>query len=394
MCGLGHGLISAALEAIDEAVGVYDADDRLTGFNARYVEVRSAIGGDVHRGARWDDLAVAAALSGNIPEAVGREEEWLRSRRKQRGAYSVRRRIADGRWFQVNERRMPNGGVAVVWTDISELVRTEQKLQAALRGVEAANAAKTEAVYNVGHELRAPLTAILGYAEMITNEVLGPLPHRRYAEFVGHIQFAAECLMATVDTLLDIAKIESRTLELHKQVCDLDDLVDTALPLVQPQGEKKSVAINHVRGGPQFSARLDKQRMRQVLVNLLSNAVKFTPNGGSVEVGVRAASNGSPVLYVSDTGIGIAPADIDKVTLPFGTARGSLVRNAEGTGLGLALSKAIVEAHGGTLRLESRLGVGTTVFVGIPAETASADCFTVPPAGQAESVPALTPRLR
>jgi two-component sensor histidine kinase len=114
-------MLAEILSTIDEAVGVYDADDRLVAYNTRYAEVRHAIGGEVEPGVSWIDLVRASIIAGKIPEAIGREEEWLAARASMRGSYSIVRRVPDGRWFQVNERRLPNGGIAVVWTDISRL---------------------------------------------------------------------------------------------------------------------------------------------------------------------------------------------------------------------------------------------------------------------------------
>ena len=138
---VGAEVLAEALNSVDEAIGVYDAEDRLVAFNAHYAECRSAIGGEVALGVCWDDLVKASVLAGTIPEAAGWEEQWLKQRRLLRGDYSIVRCLPDGRSFQVNERRMPYGrGVAVVWTDISELVDAKSRLAVALREAEAANA--------------------------------------------------------------------------------------------------------------------------------------------------------------------------------------------------------------------------------------------------------------
>jgi hypothetical protein len=120
---LSPDLLLEALETIDEALGIYDAEDHLVAYNSKYAEVRSAIGGEVTLGANWDDLVTASLKAGTIPEAAGREEEWLEQRRHARGSYSVVRTIPDGRTYQVNERRMASGGVAVIWADITKLLQ-------------------------------------------------------------------------------------------------------------------------------------------------------------------------------------------------------------------------------------------------------------------------------
>jgi signal transduction histidine kinase len=250
---------------------------------------------------------------------------------------------------------------------LSEEARQDRKLRSALQDAEQANAAKTEAIHNIAHELRSALTAILGFSEMINEQIFGSLEHPRYAEYVEHIHFSANHLLCISNGLLDIAKIETGKQELDEQIVDVHKLMSSAISLVALQFQQNGVTIRHLHSATSPRARLDEQRMRQVLVNLLSNAAKFTPSGGSVNAEITVETDAAITITVRDTGIGIAPEDIDKVVVPFGRLRVARTSKTDGTGLGLALSKAIVEAHGGRLALISEVGSGTSVSVHLPA---------------------------
>jgi len=284
----------------------------------------------------------------------------------------------------------------------SERAQTNQELQSALRKAERANAALAVTIRSVAHELRTPLTAILGFTEMIIDRSFGPIDHPRYAEYIEHISFSANHLLFITETLLDIAKIEAGAQGLDEQVVGLDDLLESAIRLVTPQFQQKGVVLDRFRQLAPQRARMDEQRMRQVLVNLLSNAVKFTPAGGSVRAEITSGADAEVTIIVHDTGIGIAPDDIDKVIAPFGRHQVARTTQFEGTGLGLAISKAIVEAHGGRLVLTSQVGLGTSVSVHLPGYR-SADALAMEPlpdptlfgtrAAAAEPLPPVHPAL-
>jgi signal transduction histidine kinase len=263
----------------------------------------------------------------------------------------------------------------------SERAQKEQRLQSALRKSERANTALAVTIRSVSHELRAPLTAILGFTEMIIQEKLGPIGHPRYAEYIEHINVSAGHLLVITEALLDIAKIEAGAQGLDEQVVSLDDLLESAIRLVTPQVQQKGVVLDRFRPLAPQRARMDEHRMRQVLVNLLSNAVKFTPSGGSIRAEVTSGADGEVTMTVHDTGIGIAPEDIEMVTAPFGRLHVARTKQFEGTGLGLAISKAIVEAHGGRLVLTSQVGLGTSASVHLPGyRTVDAPAQTLEPA--------------
>jgi signal transduction histidine kinase len=241
-----------------------------------------------------------------------------------------------------------------------------RELQSALLDAERKNVALAATIRSVAHELRAPLTAILGFTEIIIKKTLGELENSRYAEYIEHINFSANHLLFITDALLDVARIETGAQGLDEQVVGLDNLMESAIRIVTPLFQQKGVVLDRFRPLASQHARLDEYRMRQVLINLLSNAAKFTPSGGSVRAEITSGTDGEVTIAVHDTGIGIAPEDIDKVVAPFGRLTVARTRPFEGTGLGLALSKAIVEAHGGRLVLTSQVGFGTSASVHLP----------------------------
>src|SRR5690606_33349542 len=233
---------------------------------------------------------------------------------------------------------------------------------------EAANRAKTEFLANMSHELRTPLNAIMGFSEVISLEVLGPIGHKRYREYAEDILASSRHLLQLINDILDIAKIEAGKLEMDEDELDVGELLADAERFVGKTAERAGLGLTIE--GPASTVRVhgDERRLRQILLNLLSNAIKFTPAGGSVELSVRLTADGGVNFVVRDSGIGIAPEEIERAMAPFSQVETGLARRYDGTGLGLPLSKALVEMHDGQLTLESEPGVGTVVTVHLPKD--------------------------
>ncbi|MFO1186981.1 MAG: HAMP domain-containing sensor histidine kinase [Alphaproteobacteria bacterium] len=217
----------------------------------------------------------------------------------------------------------------------------------------------------MSHELRTPLNSILGFSEMIGREMLGPVGHARYREYAGLIQESGHYLLDLINDILDIAKIESGKYQLTRAEIDVADALRRALHVMVPQFEEKGVTleIKVARAIPAIDA--DARAVRQIIFNLLSNALKFTPAGGRASVGL-AAAEGALELAVSDTGIGISEGDLKRLARPFEQADDAYVKGQSGTGLGLALVRALTALHGGTLTIRSKRGSGTSVTVSLP----------------------------
>ncbi len=233
---------------------------------------------------------------------------------------------------------------------------------------EIADRAKTEFLAKTSHELRTPLNAIIGFSEMIRSHTFGPVGNPKYVEYAEDIHQSGKHLLALINDILDLSKVEAGKLELNEEAIDLDRLLGDCAGLVNQRIDA---------GGLRFERDLplglpliwgDARHFKQILLNLLSNAIKFTPPGGRISLAVSADSAAGLTITVADTGIGIAPGDIAKALAPFGQVENAMSHTFDGTGLGLPLSRALVEAHGGSLRLASEVDRGTVVTLTFPAD--------------------------
>jgi PAS domain S-box-containing protein len=252
--------------------------------------------------------------------------------------------------------------------DVTEAVEAREALQRARTESEAANKAKSEFLANMSHEFRTPLNAILGFAQMLAQQALGPVGDPRYCGYAEDILHSGQHLLDLINDILDMSKIEAGKLELHEGPVDIAKAVEMCTRTIQSQAEQQGLSLVMAHEGPPPILYGDETRLRQIVLNLLSNAVKFTPSGGSITVRLARETDGSFAIAVSDTGIGMANEDIPIALAPFGQIDGQLNRKYEGTGLGLPLTKRLVELHGGSLRIDSVPGAGTTVTARFPRE--------------------------
>jgi PAS domain S-box-containing protein len=254
-------------------------------------------------------------------------------------------------------------------TDVTELRRREIGLRAAKEMAEMASRAKTEFLANMSHELRTPLNAIIGFAEVMHMELLGSIGNQQYRGYVGDIHDSARHLLGLINDILDVAKIEAGRVELTDSTIDIKGIFDAVARLIRERAVRAEVRLEMAvqPGLPPLVA--DERKLKQILINLLSNSVKFTPAGGAIRISATLdPANGDLVINVADTGIGIAAADIPRVMEPFGQVDNPINRKFRGTGLGLPLTKGLVELHGGSFKLESTPGVGTSVTIRLPAK--------------------------
>jgi signal transduction histidine kinase len=252
--------------------------------------------------------------------------------------------------------------------EVVERKRAENDLRTAKEQAEYANRAKSEFLAMVSHELRTPLNAIIGFSELLSTEQLGPLKNDVYREYSGDIHESGVHLLALINDILDLSKIEANEFQLSEGEVDVVVAVSATVRILRPKARDAGLTVESNLPDDPPTLWADQRALKQILINLLSNAVKFTPSGGRVSVDVEIDDKGRYVFAVTDTGIGIAEEDSPVVFQPFSQVDSSLARRFEGTGLGLPLSKRLMELHGGTLKIESTLNRGTTVRVHFPAK--------------------------
>jgi len=245
--------------------------------------------------------------------------------------------------------------------------RSAESARAAMIKAQTSDRAKSEFLANMSHELRTPLNAILGFSEIMKNEILGSLGVEQYKEYIQDIHESGAYLLDVISDILDISKVETGNLELAETEVDLSEAIGKSIRLVQERAQDAGVKLIAKSDGLTVIY-ADERLVKQCLVNLLSNAVKFTPEGGKIEICVDRPENGCLSISVADTGIGISPEDFERVLSPFGQVESAYSGTYEGTGLGLPITKALIELHDGTLSLESVVEVGTTIILTFPKE--------------------------
>ena len=379
-----------AIETIPEAFVLWDADNRLVLCNSHFKRLH-----------KLPDSAVKQGTSYETVIQVGRMPE-IRTRMPNSpapGARTFEAQLDDGSWLNISERRTKDGGYVSVGTDITQIKLHEQKLidndlrltanvidlkrsqselerQAQLLAelaqnyadeknrAEEANQTKSKFLANMSHELRTPLNAIIGFSEVMGSGMFGALGSEKYQEYCHDIMTSGNYLLDVINDILDMSKIEAGRMKLDYEPLDLAQTLTESLRVVSGRAENKNLIVNaDIRGAIPILA--DRRAMKQIAVNLLSNAVKFTPDGGKVTVRSRMRDD-TILLTIADSGIGIAPQSLAKLGRPFEQVESQLTKTYHGSGLGLAIAKSLVNLHGGSMKLRSRLGAGTIVCVALP----------------------------
>ncbi len=232
-------------------------------------------------------------------------------------------------------------------------------LKRALQAADQANMAKTNFLARMSHELRTPLNAIIGFAEVMQRELFGPVGHPRYRDYSTGILASGRNLLGLVDSVLDVSRIESRSVPVTQELVALDEMARSCVAAIQGQTRGGAVEIANVVPEDLPPLRVDPAHLRKILLQLLDNAVKFGPNGCHVELGARRCNAGQLEIWVKDDGPGITPEDLRHVLTPFNQVRNHLVFHHEGLGLGLPIAKSLTELNGGEFELMSTLGHGT-----------------------------------
>ena len=282
------------------------------------------------------------------------------------GALQMRR--ADGReiWLKVAAQRMVYRGhpaILKIGQDITDYLGSHRELAA-----EAASRAKSTFLAHMSHELRSPLNAILGFSEVISGLHFGRDQLDKYAEYGGYIHQAGTHLLALMEDMLDLAKVEAGKLELQRTRFDLVELLDESARMMRPMVDGRGLKLQVYGTASTLMLTADRRRTKQMIVNLLSNAIKFTHPGGKVELAAQLMPDQSIAVTISDTGIGMTEEQIAVALEPFGRIANPAADDPTGSGLGLPIVKNLIEAHGGRLQIRSELNRGTVARLVFPPE--------------------------
>ncbi|WP_113487683.1 ATP-binding protein [Rhizobium cremeum] len=269
--------------------------------------------------------------------------------------------------FMTIGRLTSSNGYCAVIRDITQWKRTEEDLRSAKRAAETASAHKTDFLARVSHEIRTPLNAIIGFADMMANEHFGPVGHPRYNEYANDIVRSGRHVLDIVNDLLDISKIEAGEMDLDFTAVGLNETVSAAVAIVQPQANSQRVIIRTALSQSVPNVVADLRSIKQIVLNILANAIRFTPSGGQIIVSTAYEANGSVVLRIRDTGIGMTRSELEQAMKPFRQVSAGARNRGDGTGLGLPLTKAMVDANRANFSISSAPNEGTLVEISFPS---------------------------
>ncbi len=364
-------LLQSTLESIGEGLAVFDARERLIARNRRFCELLD-MPDDLAIGAPLSEILTRQALRGDFGDAEPQAEVARRLEQFYGDVPTVKERVTPtGRILQIRRSAMPGGAVVSVYSDITEVRAGESKLLQARSQAELANHSKSEFLANMSHELRTPLNAVIGFTEIISQELFGPVANEKYLEYIKDVHASSLHLLSIINDVLDMSKIEAGKLELQKEDVTLQNVIADVIRIVHERASSRGIALVSELADEAIVIWADERAMKQIFLNLLSNAIKFSKDGGAVHIRVTTRQPDFAVIEVEDQGIGMDTDEQERALQPFGQAKPATTRNYGGTGLGLPITKGLIEAHGGTLTILSRLGEGTTVRLVLPTEAPS-----------------------
>lgn len=373
-----------ALRSMNDSFVIWDQMDRLVLWNNKFEDFFGFQPGQLHQGMQY------AMVEYHANQQIAQTAELGTS-------HGSEIQLADGRWLRYLETYTADGGRVSIGTEVTAIRTREQQLQVnqdalektinVLRKsqvrivelaenyeqekirAEEANQSKSEFLANMSHELRTPLNAINGFSDIMKREMFGPLGDSRYKEYVNDILFSGQHLLSLINDILDMSKIEAGKMTLNTEPLVMSDMISQVIRIVRGRADENRLKLIY-DGTETPEIEADPRAVKQILLNLTTNAIKFTPEGGMVRIAVEPKSAGL-IVHVSDTGIGISEQDIARLAQPFEQIDSQHSRQHEGTGLGLALSKSLVELHGGNFKISSVVGEGTTVTFTLPVTVQS-----------------------
>jgi signal transduction histidine kinase len=367
-----NSLLQSTLENIGEGLSVFDSQGRLIAWNFRFCELLD-LPADLAAGATLRDILTYQAIRGDFGGDDPRTEVATRLDLFYREVPTIKERVMPpSRTLQIRRRAMPNGAVISIYSDVTDIKASERRLIEARSQAEAANRAKGDFLANMSHELRTPLNAIIGFSEVISNELFGPIANQKYLEYIKDIHTSSLHLLSIINDVLDMSKIEAGKVELAKEVVQLQKVITEVMRMVHERARSRDIDMTAQLSDESVEIWGDERSMKQIFLNLLSNAIKFSKEGGQISVRIVADQPDTAVMEIEDHGIGMSEEEQERALQPFGQAKPVTTRKYGGTGLGLPITKGLVEAHGGTLTIDSRAGYGTLVRIVLPRERSDA----------------------
>lgn len=381
-----NSMLGAAIHSIEDGFAYYDADDRLVICNEMYRQYYSKMADIIRPGRKFETMMREGLARGQFSCEPGQEETFLkeRMRARRKGGGVVEQRLDDGRWLKIAESRTPDGGYVGFRVDITELKNAQET-------AERANIAKSEFLDVMSHELRTPLTVVLGGTPFLCKPELLPAAQKMFRtleneaaempevkedveallgslkNLAGKVERSAKHLLTLINDVLDYSKIEAGRMNLRVEPLDTSEIVGELLEEFRAKAEAKGLTLTGEAHAQMIMA--DRYRLRQVFINIIGNALKFTETGG-ITISSDVV-NAHVRIKITDTGCGISEDRLDAVFEKFTQGDSSSSRKAGGTGLGMAISKKIVELLGGTIEVESRVGEGTSFIFTMPKASAA-----------------------
>lgn len=354
------------IQNFPDAFALWDKNDELVACNKAYQALYKIPDAACTPGTTYDELR-ANAIKPREVTIIGDEESRV-----------IEARFGDSTWIELKEKRTDNGGYVSVNRDISKTKSHEAHLkdahtqQTALakryqeekRRAEQASDAKTNFLAHLSHDVRTPLNHIIGFADLMASQTFGPLGDARYTDYVGDIKSSGESLLKSFGKILELAELDSGHVALEKNEVSLGDMLGRVGTKYTSQAGRAKIKFD-VYTAPDILLHADSHSLERAIGNLIDNALKFTPAGGQVSLTTWMASDGL-VLEITDSGIGMSPERLREVQQPFSMGDAMFARSDNALGIGLSVTRGLAELHGGTIGIESTLGLGTTVAISLP----------------------------